>query len=324
MMHKHVMKIVVVCAVAAAAVVVFVSRSGKASARIVKETVEVQTGDIRETVSTTGTVNPQNRLQIRPPIGGRIDQMLVTEGQRVAEGQVLALMSSTERATLLDAARLRGETELDYWQSVYKATPLLAPIDGTVIVRSVEPGQTVTASDTVVVLSDRLIVEADVDETDIGAVAVGQRAEVTLDAYPQISVPAVVDHISYESELVNNVTIYKVDILPESLPEVFRSGMSANVDIVVSEKQGAVLLPLDAVSSDNGRETVLLKTPGRKDPERVAVLTGIRDSEHVEILSGVESGDQVVVVRQNQRSLFKAAGTGKNPFMPSRTRGMSR
>jgi len=58
-------------------------------------------------------------------------------------------MSSTERAALIDAAQSRDEETLKYWQEVYKQTPILSPIAGEVIVRSVEPGQTVTTSDSV-------------------------------------------------------------------------------------------------------------------------------------------------------------------------------
>ncbi|RLI00640.1 efflux RND transporter periplasmic adaptor subunit, partial [Candidatus Bathyarchaeota archaeon] len=159
-------------------------------------------GDICVTVSTTGIVEPQNRVEIKPPIAGRIEEILGKEGDKVKKGDVLCLMSSTERAALLDAAHLKGEKELKYWEEVYKSTPLIAPIDGQVIVRAVEPGQTVTVNDTILVLSDRLIVKAQVDETDIGKVKLGQRAVITLDAYPDIKVEARVNHISYESKII--------------------------------------------------------------------------------------------------------------------------
>ena len=154
-------------------------------------------GDICVLVSTTGVVEPQNRVEIKSPIAGRIEEILVEEGDKVKKGDVLCLMSSTERAALLDAAHLKGEEELKYWKEVYKPTPLIAPVDGEVIVRAVEPGQTVTVNDAILVLSDRLIVKAQVDETDIGKVKLGQKAVIALDAYPDIKVEGKVDHISY-------------------------------------------------------------------------------------------------------------------------------
>ena len=136
--------------------------------------VNPATGGIQTIITATATVQPQNRLEIKPPINGRIDKILVEEGEKVKIGQTLAWMSSTERAALLDAARARGPDEMKYWEDVYKPTPLIAPIDGDVIVSKDEPGQTVTSSDVVVVLSDQLIVQAHVDETDIGKIKVGQ------------------------------------------------------------------------------------------------------------------------------------------------------
>ncbi len=65
-------------------------------------------GDIDVTVLATGVVQPSNRLEIKPPIAGRVEQVLVNEGQHVRRGQVLAWMSSSERAALIDAARAKG------------------------------------------------------------------------------------------------------------------------------------------------------------------------------------------------------------------------
>lgn len=275
-------------------------------------------GDIRQMVSTTATVKPQNRLEIKSPVSGRIDQILVKEGDFVKKGQVLALISSTERAALLDAATQKGQSEVDYWNKVYNQTALISPIDGQVIVSSLNPGQTITTSDAVLVLSDRLIVQADVDETDIGSVKVGQKARISLDAYPDIRVDGVVDHIYYESTLVNNVNIYHVDILPSRVPEVFRSGMSANVDIIVKEKDRVLTLPHAAVKMQNGQSFVLKKVAGKDSLKTVPVQVGLQDDSSVEIVSGLSASD-VVLVENKSFELPKDNG-GSNPFMPQRKR----
>lgn len=271
-------------------------------------------GNIRRFISTTGTVEPQNRLEIKPPIGGRIEKIPVQEGDPVKTGDILAIMSSTERAALLDAARLQGGNELTYWEKVYRPTPLIAPIDGKVIVRAVEPGQTITTSDAVIVLSDRLIVKADVDETDIGKVTIGQDALVSLDAYPDTKVRAKVDHISYESTIINNVTIYKVDILPEAIPEVFRSGMSANVDIIMESRDGVLIIPLKAVIQDKENTVVLLKN-GKNEPVPQKVQLGISDDENVEIVSGLSVSDTVLITSKKYLPV-QGKENGSNPFMP--------
>ncbi|MFA5144275.1 MAG: efflux RND transporter periplasmic adaptor subunit [Candidatus Omnitrophota bacterium] len=273
-------------------------------------------GSIQSAITSTATVQPQNRLEIKPPINGRIDEILVKEGEQVKAGQTLAWMSSTERAALLDAARARGPEEMKYWQEVYKPTPLISPIDGEVIVSTDEPGQTVTSSEAVVVLSDKLIVQAQVDETDVGKVKVGQAAFISLDAYPQIKVNGKVDHIYYESTIVNNVTIYKVDIVPENVPAVFRSGMSATVNIIENSKTDVLTIPAEAVKWDRDGAYVFMAGPSGKNPVKRSIKTGLSDDKNVEVISGLNEGDRILVT--SQKYTAAAAKTETNPFMPAR------
>nr|WP_167320862.1 efflux RND transporter periplasmic adaptor subunit [Desulfosudis oleivorans] len=291
----------------------FYSPATKPAKDFVLEEILPEVGTIAVTISTTGVVKPKNRLEIKPAINGRIEEIRVREGDHVKQGQVVARMSSTERAALLDAALGQGES-MDYWQDVYKATPLMSPIDGEVIVRAVEPGQTVTTQDAVIVLSDRLIVGAQMDETDIGMVRPGQKAVISLDAYPNSAVAGVVDHIAYESTVVNNVTVYEVDILPGTLPDFFRSGMSANVDVTVKEQENALLVPVDALIEENGEKKLLVKPAGANTPVETVVSTGLANTEQVAITSGIDP-DTVVVIRRQHYEL-PAGQTGGNPFSP--------
>jgi macrolide-specific efflux system membrane fusion protein len=274
-------------------------------------------GTIQTSIATTATVTPENRLAIKPPVNGRVDKILVKEGDYVKVGQTLALMSSTERATVLDAARAQNKEQLAYWEEVYKPTPLIAPINGQVIVQTVQPGQTVTTSDAVTVLSDRLIVQAQVDETDIGKILVGQKAVISLDAYPDTKVQGTVDHIYYESTIINNVTIYEVNILPKKVPVIFRSGMSANVDIIEQSKENILMIPLEAVKQDAEGSFVLISQGNGEKPVKRGVQLGISDDKNVEVVSGLETQDKVVITTQTYQP-SKDQGSGSNPFMPSR------
>jgi macrolide-specific efflux system membrane fusion protein len=273
-------------------------------------------GTISSAVSCTGTVEPRNRLEILPTINGRVERILVREGQPVRAGQILAWMSSEERAALIDAARAQGKESVKYWEATYKEIPILSPISGTIIVRDIEPGQSVTSTTAILVVSDRLIVKATVDETDIGKIKNGQRARITLDAYPEVSESGTVSHISYESTTVNNVTTYEVDIIPDRVPEVFRSGMTADLSIVQIEKKNILILPLSAVKqSDAGSSVVVVdEKTGRKTSKRI--VTGLSDDSNVEIVSGLGEKDQVcmtgstLTIPQN-KSL-------DSPFLPKR------
>ena len=300
--------------VTAVAVVVMKLQTKKDSGETTRE-IAAHTGKIQTTVSATATVLPKNRLQLTPPVAGRVDSILVQEGQMVKKGQVLGWLSSTERAALLDAAQEQGPEKLKYWQEVYKPIALVAPIDGEVIVATVQPGQAVATSDAVLVLSDRMIVRAQVDETDIGKIKEGQAAVIGLDAYPDVKIKAVVDHIYYESETVNNVTIYKVDLVPETTPAFFRSGMNANVDFVTESRENALLLPQEAVYSENGANYVLLSEGGQ--PVKRTVTLGLTQDKNVEIVSGITQ-DDTVLMKSKRYSLPKSGTAGKNPFLPSR------
>ena len=294
--------------------VIFKIKSKGSSSEIIKE-IKPTLGSIQTFISTTGTVYPKNRLEVKPPVGGRIESILVQEGDKVKLGQVLAWMSSTERAALLDAAEGQGEEVLKYWKQVYKPIALLAPINGEVIVATTQPGQTVTTTDAVVVLSDHLIVRAQVDETDIGKVKPEQEAFVALDAYPNEKINATVEHIYYESETVNNVTIYKVDLLPKNVPEFFRSGMNATVDFIAESRKNILLLPVEAVRKENDESYVLLKQADNKNPIKRVVKIGITDDKNYEVLSGITSTDTVIVT--TKKYIFPSgSSTGSNPFLP--------
>ena len=290
--------------------------SAKDSLQIVR-TAKVGKGDLSVMVTATGTVKPYNRVEIKAPIPGRIEEVLVVEGEEVKQGQVLARMSSVERAALLDAARSQGEVAVKRWAEAYKVAPLLAPLDGMIIVRSVEPGQTVTTADPVVVLSDRLIVEALVDETDLAMIKLGQRTEIRLDAYPKEVFQGKVDHITFESKLENNVNVYAIDILPEKVPESFRSGMTANVTFIAKEKKDVLQVPSEAVvewpkSSRRpaGAVFAVYKRSFGGKPEPVSVKIGESDGRMTEILEGLKEGAEVVIVRKKEKT------QSANPFSP--------
>lgn len=219
----------------------------KAAQGFTYQGVTVTRGDLSKSIQASGSVAPQNRVDLRPPFSGRLEDVLVREGDWVKKGQILAWLSSTERAALLDAARARGPEELKKWEDLYRPTPMLSPITGTLIARSFEPGQGVGASDAVLTVSDRLIVKATVDETDIAQVKVGQASRLTLDAYPDQPFDAKAVHIAYEAKTVSNVTVYEVEVAPDKAPAFMRSGMTASVDFYTEKHPDVLMIPNDAI-----------------------------------------------------------------------------
>ena len=284
--------------------------------------VPVVKDDLQITVLATGNVQPQNQLSIKPPISGRIEQILVREGDYVKKGQVLMQLSSTERATLLDAARAQGPDVLAHWEGLYEATPLLSPENGQIIYLPTVPGQIVSQSDSLMTMSDHLIVNSQVDETDLAQIKQNQDAEITLDAYPDDPIDGKVRRISYQSTLVNNVTTYEVDVWPTQVPPYMRSGMTANVVFTVSEKDNILLVPSESLQQTPDGQSFVLKGGAKPDdkPTTVVVQTGMTDGKQTEITSGLNEGDNVMIKTFSAGQL-SAASAGTNPFMPSRAPG---
>jgi macrolide-specific efflux system membrane fusion protein len=225
-------------------------------------------------------------------------------------------MSSNERAALLDAARAQGEAEVKRWAELYRPTAIVAPIDGTVILRAVEPGQSFITTDSLLVVADRLIVEAQVDETDIAQVRLGQAATIVLDAYPGEPVPARVGAVAFEAKTVSNVTTYTVDVLPEKVPSFMRSGMTSNVLFRVSQRRNVLWLPSQAVRLKNGTSQVLVAGEAGGKPAETPVETGISDGRRTEIVAGLEEGRSVLV--QDVRIAGRSASS--NPLSGMRNR----
>jgi macrolide-specific efflux system membrane fusion protein len=258
--------------------------------------VEVTRGDLRQVVQATGNVEPLNKVSILPPITGRIDKILVYEGAFVKAGQVLAYMSSSDRAALLDTARAQGPDQVKYWEDAYKATPIVAPSSGLIIARNVVEGQTVAADTDMYDMSDRLYVFADVDETDLGKIRMGQLADVTVDAYPDKVFTCVVRLIGHQAIKVNNVISYQINLEPQKVPGELRAGMTADVNFIVQEKKDVLMLPNFAVKGQaDGSATVKVLTDPKKPPESKDIQLGVTDGVRVEVVSGLDEGDKVVI-----------------------------
>ncbi|MBI5622870.1 MAG: HlyD family efflux transporter periplasmic adaptor subunit [Elusimicrobia bacterium] len=289
MKAKIILAILVLAAAGGGYAVLHHKKNGREEMR----TVTVESGLIVEAVEATGGVEPLNRVEVRAPIAGRIDALLVEEGARVTAGRIVGWMSSTDRAAVLDAARAKGEDEVRRWTDAYKQTPIVASIAGDVILRNVVVGEQVSSGGVIYAISDRLIVNASVDESDIGRVKVGMPAEITLDSYPDKTIRGKVFRILFEGKNISNVITYIVKISPERIPPYFRSQMTANLKLVIRRKDDAVLVPTAVIREGReGGRTVMVPGPDGK-PNRQEIKTGMESGEMTEVLSGLKPGDAV-------------------------------
>lgn len=208
----------------------------------------------------------------------------------------VALDKQPLQIRLLEIALAQAQLQLESAQRTLKETTLVAPIDGTVTALNIREGEMVGGGQPAVVLSDlaTLIVEINLDETDVAGVSVGQRAIVTLDAFPGAEITGTVTAIAPVAQVQSGVVLYPVTIrlAPTELP--IRGGMTADVEIVTASRENVLLVPLRAIQSTDGEAFVLRRGAGGF--ERVPVTLGLTNDVEVEIVAGLSEGDVVSVV----------------------------
>ena len=140
----------------------------------------------------------------------------------------------------------------------------------------------------------------------------GQKAEITFDSFPNVTLTGIVHEIAFDSTTVNNVTTYLVNIYLDHTPDFIRSGVSANVFLLISDRKDVLCVPTDAISPEGA---VLLVTGPDEPLVAQPVKVGQSDGVMTEILSGLKEGDWIarpsfVVQRAQKGFSFIPAGTG--------------
>jgi HlyD family secretion protein len=237
----------------------------------------------------------------------------------------------------LDRANIQQQTASLHAAEVNLGfTDIISPVDGTVVLRNIDVGQTVAASfqtPTLFLIAQdltRMQVDASVSESDVGPVRIGQPAEFTVDAFPHHPFPASVSQVRQAPITVQNVVTYDV-VLSVSNPELLlKPGMTANARIITSEQEDVLKVPLQALrfspngagKSDNpahrhGDHTASLWVLKGKALRQIQVVRGVDDGSSVEILSGdLKPGEQVVIDESAN------AGIDKKPRLAKPQMGM--
>lgn len=229
------------------------------------------------------------------------------------------LVSADEYENALLAYRQAKEQVVSSRENVQKAqtnlgyATITSPIDGTVISKSVEEGQTVAASfntpELFTIAKDlkNMQVIANVDEADIGGVAVGNRVNFTVDAYPDDTFEGVVKQVRLEATTTNNVVTYEVVISAPNADLKLKPGLTANVTIFTKEQAGILSVANKALRFTPTKETVGkdMKIVDCKGKNKVWTLNGNTltahsvnigqsDAMHTQIISGIKAGQSVV------------------------------
>jgi HlyD family secretion protein len=215
-----------------------------------------------------------------------------------------------------------------------------SPMNGVVIKKGVELGDTITsgvssfnAGTVVFTVADlkSLIIRVNLNEVDIAKVRTGQAVRVSLDAYPQRAFSGKVRFVAPAAKLLDKIKVFEVEVALDELTEAFRTGMSANVEILGERREKAVSVPLEALQRKDGQPVVFKLKDGLK-PDQIAaakeglqgrskfiwmadhwkdfyevvpVKAGIATLERVEILSGLKAGDQVALEDPTKKKVEK-------------------
>jgi macrolide-specific efflux system membrane fusion protein len=277
----------------------FVSKH-RSSKQVIDKQVKPEYMDLYIKFMETGWVQPRNRVEIVSPFGGgRIEQIYVNEGEKVKRGQIVALISSSDTSIMMDAAKAVSQAEYKKWQDIIKPVPVFAPMDGFVILRNKEPGQTMqygAKNDTILVLADELIVNSYINEVDIRYIKINDKLEIRLEMYPNRKFLGIVERIAYECRFIDGVAVYPVYIKFSEKSSIVQSGMTATVTVIIDSKKNALSIPNSFITEKENIKTVTVNTGTKIKPkfEQRKIKTGITDGNYTEILSGL-AADEIVV-----------------------------
>lgn len=222
------------------------------------------------------------------------------------ENALLTYRQAKEQVATAKEQVQRAQTNLGY-------ATITSPIDGTVISKSVEEGQTVAASfntpELFTIAKDltNMQVVADVDEADIGGVKEDDRVTFTVDAYPDDTFEGTVKQVRLQATTTNNVVTYEVVISAQNADLKLKPGLTANVTIYTQERTGVLAVANKALRFTPTKETVGkdMKIVDCKGKNKVWTLDGKTltahpvsigqtDGMHTEITKGLKAGQQIV------------------------------
>ncbi|MDQ7787302.1 MAG: efflux RND transporter periplasmic adaptor subunit [Thermodesulfovibrionales bacterium] len=205
------------------------------------------------------------------------------------------------------------EAAVEFAETNLRYTRILSPVDGVVISRNVDVGQTVAASfqtPTLFTIAQDLTkmqIDTNVDEADIGKVNVGQDVEFTVDAHPDLTFRGKVWQVRNAPITVQNVVTYDVVIQVENPELKLKPGMTANVAIIIATKKDVLKIPNAALrvklngAEQKSVEKKAVSGPGvwileQGTPKRINISAGISDGSYTEITSPALSEGQEVIL----------------------------
>ena len=380
-------KIVIIIAIVVGSILLFFSFRPREKETVNYEVFEVKKGDIRNTITATGTIEPITQVEVGTQVSGTIARILVDYNSEVKKGELIAELDKTvleseyesqlathysnqneydyqkknhERLAGLHAKNLVSDSDFETSEYQYEKARraleksrsdllkaktnlnycmIYSPVDGVVISRAVDEGQTVAAMFNTpklfVIANDlrKMRVIADVDEADIGQVKEGQKVIFTVDAFPDEHFEGSVTQVRLEPIVTSNVVTYEVVIDAPNPDLKLKPGLTASITVLTHEKTNVLMIPLRALRFQPEEETVEIVvqagTAGRKSVwiqtaeglKSKNVLTGISDGINTEVTEGLQTGEKVITGIHLSAKATESIKSkpGGNPLMPNMT-----
>ena len=261
--------------------------SGKKSQTVTPvRTVVANEVILQDYVMTSGDIQTQTSIEVFPSIGGTIVQMNVSLGSPVKKGDVIGYIDPSEPG------------------SYYAKSPITCPISGSILTAPAKPGQKVQASSVITKIGDieNLQISAKIPERYVAELAVGQKAEIKLEAYPDVSFSASVVRIS---PVVDSATRTKEIILNfDKKDSRINAGMFAKVKLFTSAYKGTFAIGQDSIVSNSDKNYLFVVNDDDTVSKREVTL-GKNVDGYYQILSGIEFGETVVT--EGMLTLYEGA-----------------
>ena len=311
---------------------------------------KVQRGNITESYSFTGNIQPWKEVNIVPDLPGKVARIYVEVGDRVEQGQILAELDTRTAKLQLEQAEAglavaqanfhSASRDWERMQNLHKKGTLSpqqyekaqlayeaakaqlqqakaalnlakhqlevsimkAPFNGIITGKNINEGEYINPAmggmrpqgSSVVTLMDlsKVKIEVHVSERDVGKIHIGQKANITVDAYPGRRFHGEVSNINPAADPMTRS--FAVEITVANPEMKLRAGMFARVEIVTAERKNVLLIPVDGILSKGSKSYAFVVENGkaRKRPLQL----GLQEGSMVQVVSGLQEGEKIITI----------------------------
>ena len=276
---------------------------------------QMATAEVGTSGSTqSGKFQYKENRSVNAEVSGEVVEIVNDEGALVSDGSTIIRLESDNVTDSVQSASDNvkdAQISLENQYENLEDYTVKSPINGTVIEKLVKAGDTIDAGAKLCTIYDLsyLKMTMNVDELDINKISVGQDVTITADAVEGKTFAGKVTKINMAGTTTNGVTTYPVEVQIDNPDEDLLPGMNVSTEIVVSQADDVIAIPVGAVTRGN---MVLVKTGANssEDPsipegyEYVEVETGISNDSYVEIKSGINEGDEIAYIFSSSSEMF--------------------